>query len=199
MKYIPICLVVLTLVMWDDASAQQTAASAVGSQQGFLNASDPKADALMWLVYLRNGTTQYEDIVRYIRRDVERAHLDLADIGTSEGELEKLCMLGVKIDAQVWLAILRRGSSQYEGIISHIRDDVKKGGLVLADIGTSEEEFQKLCTLGAKVAVQNWLYFLRNDTGHREAIAGYIREEAAKGNLSLVEVGTSEEELNRPE
>ena len=40
-----------------------------------------------------------------------------------------------------------------------------------------------------------WLGYLRNGTDQYDSFIGYVREEARKGNLSLADVGTSEEEL----
>ena len=40
-----------------------------------------------------------------------------------------------------------------------------------------------------------WLDYLRNGTDQYDSFIGYVREEARKGNLSLADIGTSEEEL----
>jgi len=40
-----------------------------------------------------------------------------------------------------------------------------------------------------------WLGYLRNGTDQYDSFIGHVREEARKGNLSLADIGTSEEEL----
>jgi len=41
-----------------------------------------------------------------------------------------------------------------------------------------------------------WIGLLRNGTDKYDSFIGYVREEARKGNLSLADIGTSEEELS---
>ena len=43
-------------------------------------------------------------------------------------------------EAQIWLGYLRNGTDDYDSYISYVREEVNKGNLSLADIGTSEEE-----------------------------------------------------------
>ena len=40
-----------------------------------------------------------------------------------------------------------------------------------------------------------WLGYLRSGTDQYDSFIGYVREEARKGNLTLEDVGTSEDEL----
>ena len=46
-----------------------------------------KTYALHFLALLRNGTTQYDSFISYLRREVQNGGFSLAAIGTSEGEL----------------------------------------------------------------------------------------------------------------
>ena len=46
-----------------------------------------------------------------------------------------------------------------------------------------------------KEEAQKWLGYLRSGTDQYNWFIGYVREEARKGNLSLTDIGTSEEEL----
>ena len=48
------------------------------------------------------------------------------------------------LEAQKWLGYLRNGTDMYEDYIDYLRSEVKKGGLTLQDIGTSEEELKEL-------------------------------------------------------
>jgi len=53
-------------------------------------------------------------------------------------------MEGHKKKAQKWLEYLRSGTDYYESFLEYLRREVQKGGLTLKDIGTSEEELEKL-------------------------------------------------------
>lgn len=59
-----------------------------------------------------------------------------------------------KTEAEFWLEALRRGTYQYEYALGHVREELKKGGLTLEDIGTSEKELKKLRVLGAKTSAK---------------------------------------------
>ena len=99
-------------------------------------------------------------------------------------------------DANQWLNHLRAGTSQYDAFIGYVREEARKGNLSLADIGTSEEELEELRVKGCATAANQWLNHLRAGTSQYDAFIGYVREEARKGNLSLADIGTSEEELS---
>ncbi len=47
-----------------------------------------------------------------------------------------------------------------------------------------------------KEEAQTWLNYLRAGTESYDAFIGYVRREAAKSNLSLADIGTSEEEIS---
>ncbi len=51
-----------------------------------------------WLGYLRDGTDQYDSFIGYVRREAHKGNLSLADIGTSEEELEELRVKGCVTD-----------------------------------------------------------------------------------------------------
>ena len=105
---------------------------------------DHKGEARRALKYLRSGTDQYEGVLKHLREEVQRGGLTLKDIGTSEEELERLRVEGCKTSAQNTLKYLRSGTDQYEDSLKRLRKEVQKGGLTLKDIGTSEEELERL-------------------------------------------------------
>lgn len=55
-----------------------------------MTANQHRVEAQKWLAYLRDGTDQYDSFIGYLRREVQKGGLSLADIGTSEEELEEL-------------------------------------------------------------------------------------------------------------
>lgn len=102
-----------------------------------------KTEAEWWLRYLRQSPECYDEFVIRVRGVAEEGSLSLAEIGTSEKELEELRVKGCKIRAQERLGYLRdvnlfpplRGP-----FVDYIREEIHKGGLSFADIGTSEME-----------------------------------------------------------
>ena len=102
--------------------------------------TDHKKEAQDWLVILRRGSQQY-DVIRHVRDHAREGNFSLADIGTSEDELDDLRVKSLKMAAQSWLVILRRYDTDKYNAIKYIRDFVREGNFSLADIGTSEEEF----------------------------------------------------------
>ena len=52
--------------------------------------SASKTAAVEWLGFLRDGTSQYDSFIGYVRKELEKGKLSLADIGTSEEELAEL-------------------------------------------------------------------------------------------------------------
>jgi len=100
------------------------------------------SEARRYLDYLRKGSDQYDTYIRYVREEVRKGGFTLEDIGTSEEELEELRVMGCKVSARKYLDYLRKGSDQYDTYIRYVREEVRKGGFTLEDIGTSEEELE---------------------------------------------------------
>lgn len=107
-----------------------------------------EVEAQEWLNYLRDGTDMYDSFIGHLRKEIDRGNLSLADIGTSEEELEQLRVKGCKVSAQNWLSYLRDGVDAYDFFVGRLRKEVSKGNLSLADIGTSEEELEQLRVKG---------------------------------------------------
>ena len=55
-----------------------------------------------------------------------------------------------KIGAEGFLKTLRRGTDMAEDFIGYVRAALAKGGLTLADIGTTEQELEQLRIKGCK-------------------------------------------------
>jgi len=83
--------------------------------------------------------------VKNIREYAEKAGIGLADIGTSEEELRTCLKTGNMNAAKTWLKRAREGSVPREvDTRGHIRRLAVEANFTLADIGTSEEELQRL-------------------------------------------------------
>jgi hypothetical protein len=86
------------------------------------------------------------DEIASIRENLALAGLSLADIGTSEEELQADLVTGNKNSAGHWLRVAKeRCTTQNVSCeISHIRSRLAEAKLTLADIGSSEEELSSL-------------------------------------------------------
>jgi len=102
-----------------------------------------------------------------------------------------------KVQAQKWLEHLRSGTDQYESFLKYLHEEVQKGGFTLKDIGTSEEELEQLRVKGCKTSAQKWLEYLRSGADQYDSFLKYLREEVQKGGLTLKDIGTSKEELEK--
>lgn len=104
-------------------------------------------------------------------------------------------------DANGWLVLLKTGTGEFGSILNNLRDDIRGGEFTLAEIGTSEEELCILQVKNCKKNAQKWLNRLRGEDGKKNdypwRIADYLRHWIRKGGLSLADIGTSEEELNK--
>lgn len=99
--------------------------------------------------------------------------------------------------AMDWLRLLRTGTRFYENYLQYLANDVRNGGFTLSDIGTSDEELERLRVMGCKAKAQHGLSLLRRDPVYFDCtyIIYWIREELASGNLSLSDINTTEEEF----
>ena len=95
--------------------------------------------------YTRWGVSQE---IENIRRYVAQAGLTLADIGTSEEELQNCFKIGHTNAARTWLRMARERyeNEDVSAEVTHIRNLIAEAGITLADVGTSEEELNKLLT-----------------------------------------------------
>lgn len=97
--------------------------------------------------------------------------------------------------AKMWLGCLRRKEYPYSLYLQFLLDDVKEGGFMLEDIGTSEAELAELCKEGSKNAARVWLNHIRRDPNHLRC-AHFLAGEIRKGGLTYDDLGVSKEELS---
>lgn len=95
-----------------------------------------------------------------------------------------------------FLNSLRRGTDDYISVLRYLHREVRKGGLSLPDIGTSEQELVELRKKGCITRAKMWLNAIRGGIGDPRVLVDFIREEIDKENLTCAEIGTSEEELS---
>lgn len=100
--------------------------------------------ARKFLGYLRNGTELYNEYIAAVREEASKGNFSLADIGTSEAELENLRVSGCKRVAAKKLKSMRDGLYTHPIDGEYILEKSREGCFPLADIGTSEVEIHSL-------------------------------------------------------
>ena len=103
--------------------------------------------AKFWLEDLRRGGGAPDIMLKYFRKALKEAGCTVEDIGTSEQELAQLLLKGFKDEARKHLDVLRKGKlrpKMREIFVICIHRAVAKAGCTLEDVGTNEEELQKL-------------------------------------------------------
>lgn len=160
-----------------------------------------KEEAELYLSCLRNATERPDTFIDCLWKEVNDGGLTLAELGTSKKELKRLRIRGFKSIAKQFLLSLRNGRMWGDVIIDQVRSDLRRGKLSLRDIGTSETELKKLATKGyaidARRLIEDFrMYFPQDINGNYDAkIIDRIKGLAQKGNCTLAEIGTSDEEL----
>lgn len=103
-----------------------------------------------------------------------------------------------KVDAEKLLELLRKGNTLYNEAINYLQERALKGNFSLADIGTSKEEVEQLRINASITIAKDWLDAIRKGTTQlsHDLATEYVRETARNANLSLADIGTSEEELS---
>lgn len=108
---------------------------------------DRRGNAVEFLKVLRQGTDDYESMLRYLRREARKGGFSLPDIGTSEDELAELRKRGCITRARMWLNAIRGGVGDPRVLVDFIREEINKGNLTYANIGTNEEELFSFLTI----------------------------------------------------
>lgn len=107
-------------------------------------------DARMWLRCLREGTYPYRLYVQLLREEVKDGRFMLEDIGTSEAELGELCVKGAEVAAKVWLEHIKKDPG-HPACTRFLVQEIKRGKLTPADIGTTLEELNTLAPMAAAI------------------------------------------------
>ncbi|HJO89851.1 MAG: hypothetical protein QGH85_01025 [Candidatus Pacebacteria bacterium] len=79
--------------------------------------------------------------------------------------------------------------------IESLRKNLERGGLSLTDIGTSKKELEELFIEGCKLRAQRYIRWIREKPSQYPTWIKRLRERLKEGDLSLDDIGTSEEEL----
>lgn len=112
--------------------------------------SECKRMALWWLHILRGPTIIYVDAIASIQKYLKAGDLCLADIGTTEAELEENRVRGCKTLALHWLEKLRDGTITYKTTITSLCNTLFEGSLHPEDIGSSDREIESFACVSTE-------------------------------------------------
>jgi hypothetical protein len=112
----------------------------VKEEENAMRKSECQRMALWWLAELRRGTLAYGDAIGAIRKYLREGGITLAEIGSSEAELEKGRVRGCTIYARYLLKGLRRGTTMYKTYVLGLKQCLKKAGLQPEAIGSTGSE-----------------------------------------------------------
>lgn len=101
--------------------------------------------------------------------------------------------------ASSWLRVLRQTTCKEPEYASYLRADAANAGVTLEELGTSEDELDRLVRNAHANSARRWLGHLRETPDNGESYGGYVRDEVAKAGVTLADIGTSEDELGQLE
>ncbi len=106
-----------------------------------------------------------------------------------------------KTEAKKHLKRLREGTELYDARLERLHSEVSKGGFTFKDIGTNEEELERLRVKSHKILAHKYLGWIRNRNElYHETYDRYferLHSEVSKGGFTLEDIGTSKEELEK--
>ena len=151
--------------------------------------------ALEKIEVLHEGTTNFESLISWIKLRIEKGCFTLEEIGVTEKDLKEFLTNGYKLLAQEDLHILRQETQHYSICLRRLRLVAQEGEFTLEEIGTSEEELEILRIKGHKILARQYLLYLRSETMNHRSFFEFLKTELKKGEFTLEEIGTNEEEL----
>lgn len=123
---------------------------------------------------------------------------NLSDIGTTETELAELRIRLGKDVAKEWLEYMREPKNSYSLGLYWLNQTLKQFGFALSDIPTTEAELDQLHSKHALVIGLYWIQsFQRGGTGSFELFWDEVGTYFERGDFTLEDMGTTEEEFTR--
>ncbi len=163
-------------------------------------------EANYWLNLARNSPEEVSSGVYKIilvREYAEKANVTLEELGTTEEELREIEKRSHIYLAKFFLNVSRKNSvsQSVEVEVSSVKEDAKKGGITLEELGTTDEELNNLTHQGYINEAKSLLITVREYVEIQPVILeiSLIKENAGKAGMTLEEMGTSEEELKKLE
>lgn len=145
---------------------------------------------------LRQGV-DYKLIVGRIRADLKKYNLTLSDIGTSEEELQSLGVRHYRAEAEAWVNYVKNGLANDDSEVDQIYRYIGTTNLTLADLGINEEELQKFRREACLAGCRWRLAELKTGSVGYKNLLQAIRDYVKKYDLTLDDIKTDEEELER--
>lgn len=99
-------------------------------------------EAVRLLTLLRTSPFQFNAVISDLREWLAKGELSPEDIGTSDTEIEELCVRWCKTCAEESLTTLRDGHDQPQVFVEALRRYLNAANLKFEDIGTTETELR---------------------------------------------------------
>lgn len=109
-----------------------------------LSVQEHKTRIRRGLRHLRKCPDPYHRVLDAVKSCIKKSKLPLFAVGTNKKELEKFRVGNHKSLARIYLGHVRKGENP-DLFVIYLRDEVKKGGFSLAEIGTSRKELVGFC------------------------------------------------------
>jgi hypothetical protein len=142
----------------------------------------------------KNSDTAF--LVKHVVNVSRENLIPLQVLGTSNTELRKLKRIGHKESAKSFLAAARRRNSDSFVFIDSVQREVRAGRFHLEEVGTSNEELAELKRIGYLNAAKDQLTAARRHPNDAHSFVNGVRFFLGQGNLSLADIGETDESLN---
>ena len=149
------------------------------------------------LSYLKQG----ELLVRQsFDNCLQLADMTLADLDIDEAEIHRLTLAAYRASAIEIITDMRAGEFEpcAKRYVDSITEYQTKGGFTFVEIGSSDEEFAELMLLAYEYEAKFWISMMRDGIGSLDiSVISDITDSAKLANLTLSELGSSDEEVDR--
>lgn len=144
---------------------------------------------------IKQDPSNLQDKLNALSQKLWRAHLPFSAIGIEESDVCALRKQMLQNKLRPLAEQFRRAVDFQGGRLMHLNGVVATHGLTLADIGISAKDIVEYKSRSAKAGVAGMLTALRRGNSRYARWICYIRQYLVDKNLSLADIGSSEEEL----
>ncbi|MFO0764562.1 MAG: hypothetical protein U0487_00745 [Patescibacteria group bacterium] len=144
---------------------------------------------------LRHGDAEFKPALAIIRGWIRKGKLSYFDIGTSEGEVEKLRLGSVVLRVKKIAKAILDGTDEHQNPLPYLRMLLRDGGISYEEIGIKEADLAIAHAKNQRRSVRSQLERLRTTDSYEEREIRFFKERALSVFDTLEDAGTSEHEL----
>jgi len=160
-------------------------------------------EAKSWLdlAIKTSSISTVENLIEYMEKYRQMSNSSYEDLGTTKDGIQELLITGYFNQAQQWLdlAIKHSSSGNVESHLEYVEEYLEKSNSSYENIGTTEEDIQRLITTGYFNQAKQWLDLAikHSSSGNVAYQLGYMEEYLEKSNSSYEEIGTTKEDVQK--